>query len=106
MYIMFELGIIKKMMKMWKWKPAGFCLVADICERKPAEQEKHALQAQLIQAQKIEALGALRGAIAHDFNNMLQTIVGSYQSMTPSFLQLPYGTHSLPEVRSRCWKIG
>jgi hypothetical protein len=61
MYIIFELGIIKKMMKMWKRKPAGFCLVADISERKPAEQGEHALQAQLIQARKIDAHGALVG---------------------------------------------
>ncbi len=65
------------------------------------------LQAHLFNSgvQYIEALGALVGAIVHDFNNMLQTIIGSYRSMTPSFLQLRYGTHSPPKVRSRCWKI-
>ena len=51
-------------------------IIRDITERKQQEASRERLQAQLNQAQKMEAIGMLAGGIAHDFNNILGAILG------------------------------
>lgn len=57
-------------------QPCIWSIVEDLTERRRVEQDHERLQRQLMQAQKMEALGQLTGGIAHNFNNMLAGILG------------------------------
>ncbi len=52
-------------------------VTTDITDRKRAEQERVALEAELQEARKRESLGLLAGGVAHDINNTLTVILGN-----------------------------
>ncbi|MDD4118472.1 MAG: response regulator [Kiritimatiellae bacterium] len=54
----------------------GLGIARDITGLKADAAERAVLQDQLVQLQKIESVGRLAGGVAHDFNNMLQVILG------------------------------
>lgn len=49
----------------------------DITKRKATEMENLRLQDQLLNAKKMEAVGTLAGGMAHEFNNLMTTIIGN-----------------------------
>jgi len=65
----------------YRGKPVSLSYLRDITDRKRAEEEKIRLEAQLLQAQKMEAIGTLAGGIAHNFNNLLMSIQGNTSLM-------------------------
>ena len=51
-------------------------LELSISERAKAEEDRHQLEVQLFQSQRLESLGTLAGGVAHDLNNVLAAILG------------------------------
>lgn len=55
------------------------CVLHDITPIRAEEEKRNALEARLMQARKMEAIGQLTGGIAHDFNNILSGILGNVE---------------------------
>jgi PAS domain S-box-containing protein len=76
-----------------------FAFVRDITARKRTEAERLQLEAQLRESQKMEALGTLAGGVAHDFNNIVATIMGNVELALEDVGPGHAAQESLEEIR-------
>ena len=74
--------------------------VLDVTERKHAEEERERLEKQLVQSQKMEAVGRLAGGIAHDFNNLLSVIINYSAFLDEDMPDDDPGKEDLKEIRA------
>ena len=68
----------------------------DVSERRLAEEKQRRLEAHILHAQKLESLGVLVGGIAHEFNNLLQAVVGN---ASLALMQVPDESPLVPMLR-------
>ena len=71
----------------------------DLTAHKRAAAEKAKLEAQFQQAQKMESVGRLAGGVAHDFNNMLQAILGNAALALEEIPPVSPARESLEEIQ-------
>ncbi|MEQ8220877.1 MAG: response regulator [Candidatus Eremiobacterota bacterium] len=78
-------------------------VITDLTERRKAIEEKKKLEEELYDNHKMKAIGRLAGGIAHEFNNILVSILG-YTELTAE--ELPEGVlrENLNEVIKSCHK--
>ena len=70
--------------------------IRDVTERRKAKRKAELLQAQLLQSQKMEAIGTLAGGVAHEFNNLLTAITGYGELLAEDMKDKP---HALKQVK-------
>lgn len=81
------------------WPESLEGILIDVTEQIRAEGDREALQNQLRQAQKMEAIGQLAGGVAHDFNNLLTAIMGFNQILAMKLGENHPGLRQLEQIQ-------
>ena len=66
--------------------------------------ERYRLEAQLLQAHKMDAIGRLAGGVAHDFNNLLTIITSNSELALDAVIQGTPLEHKLQEILAAAWR--
>ncbi len=80
----------------------NFIIAHDIADHLRAEEDKKQLEAQLLQAHKMEAIGTLAGGIAHDFNNILWIINGNVELAVAEISKESPVRYNLESIEEAC----
>lgn len=70
----------------------------DITLMKKTEEERKRLEGQLYQSQKMESIGRLAGGVAHDFNNILTSVMGYAEILKMTFPETSKGPGKAADV--------
>ena len=74
--------------------------IRDVTNRVRVENEREALQKQLLQSQKMEAIGRLAGGVAHDFNNLMTVVTGYCDILMKKFENSGLIVKEIEEIRN------
>jgi signal transduction histidine kinase/ActR/RegA family two-component response regulator len=75
---------------------------SEVLQRRQVEEEKKKLEGQLLQSQKMEAIGRLAGGVAHDMNNMLAAIKSSAEIIFDDTTETSPHWNDLDVILSAC----
>ncbi len=91
--------------KMAPFSEGAIITAADVTRHVRTERDKKKFESQLLQSQKMEAVGTLAGGIAHDFNNILWIITGNVElvkaELAPENSQAHYHIQRVEEAGRR-----
>lgn len=75
-----------------------YSFTRDLRQRNEAEEVRKRLEAQLHQAQKMEAVGQLAGGVAHDFNNVITAIMGYAHLLQAKMAEHDPARHMIEQI--------